>query len=82
MTAFNDFLQSFDGDSSKRGKQFEHFVKWFLKNDPEAAKIYKWLIRQRVKYKAGKLTDTQIQLMESSIKEWEWSPKRGKKVKK
>lgn len=50
-------------------------------NDPEAAKIYKWLIKQRVKYKAGKLTDTQIQLMESLINVWEWSPKRGRKVK-
>jgi hypothetical protein len=49
-------------------------------NDPESAKIYKWLINQRVKYKAGKLTKTQIQLMESSIEGWDWSPKRGKKV--
>ncbi|MEQ1915524.1 MAG: DEAD/DEAH box helicase family protein, partial [Gallionella sp.] len=32
---FSTFYQSLDVDSAKRGKQFEHFVKWFLKNDPE-----------------------------------------------
>ncbi len=32
---FSDFCQSLDPDSLKRGKQFEHFVKWFLKADPE-----------------------------------------------
>ena len=37
MTSFFEFLKSFDTDSGKRGKQFEHFVKWFLKNDPEWA---------------------------------------------
>ena len=37
MTSFVEFLKSFDADSRKRGKQFEHFVKWFLKNDPEWA---------------------------------------------
>jgi superfamily II DNA or RNA helicase len=35
MTLFPDFLSTFDPDAGKRGKQFEHFVKWFLKNDPE-----------------------------------------------
>jgi superfamily II DNA or RNA helicase len=35
MATFNEFLLSLDPDSGKRGKQFEHFVKWFLKNDPE-----------------------------------------------
>jgi predicted helicase len=35
MTSFPDFLSTFDPDAGKRGKQFEHFVKWFLKNDPE-----------------------------------------------
>jgi hypothetical protein len=35
MASFPDFLSMFDPDASKRGKQFEHFVKWFLKNDPE-----------------------------------------------
>ena len=35
MTTFSDFLTSFDPDAGKRGRQFEHFVKWFLKNDPE-----------------------------------------------
>lgn len=27
---FIDFYQSLDPDTFKRGKQFEHFVKWFL----------------------------------------------------
>ena len=35
MGTFNEFLLSLDSDAGKRGKQFEHFVKWFLKNDPE-----------------------------------------------
>lgn len=35
MASFNEFLGSLDPDAGKRGKQFEHFVKWFLKNDPE-----------------------------------------------
>jgi len=34
---FSDFYSSLDADSAKRGKQFEHFVKWFLKADPEWA---------------------------------------------
>ncbi len=33
MATFSEFLNSFDPDS--KGKEFEHFVKWFLKNDPE-----------------------------------------------
>jgi predicted helicase len=37
MASFSDFLATFDPDSGKRGRQFEHFVKWFLKNDPEWA---------------------------------------------
>lgn len=32
---FSDFYQNLDIDPAKRGKQFEHFVKWFLKADPE-----------------------------------------------
>ena len=35
MASFNEFLLSFDPDPGKRGKQFEYFVKWFLKNDPD-----------------------------------------------
>ena len=35
MTTFNQFISTFDTDSSRKGKQFELFVKWFLKNDPE-----------------------------------------------
>lgn len=38
MTAsFSDFYTSLDPDPLKRGKQFEHFVQWFLKVDPEWA---------------------------------------------
>ena len=32
---FSDFYNSLDADPAKRGKQFEHFIKWFLKADPE-----------------------------------------------
>jgi len=28
---FSDFYDSLDADPARRGKQFEHFVKWFLK---------------------------------------------------
>jgi len=35
MASFGEFLSSLDPDAGKRGRQFEHFVKWFLKNDPE-----------------------------------------------
>lgn len=34
---FSDFYQSLDADPIKRGKQFEQFVKWFLKADSEWA---------------------------------------------
>jgi superfamily II DNA or RNA helicase len=34
---FSDFYNSLDADPVRRGKQFEHFVKWFLKADPEWA---------------------------------------------
>ena len=34
---FSDFYSSLDADPARRGKQFEHFVKWFLKADPEWA---------------------------------------------
>jgi predicted helicase len=33
MTTFAEFLNSLDPET--KGKQFEHFVKWFLQNDPE-----------------------------------------------
>ena len=46
MSSFNQFISSFDKDSSKRGKQFEVFVKWFLENDPvwksEVDKVWMW----------------------------------------
>ena len=32
---FSDFYNSLDADPARRGKQFEHFVLWFLKTDPE-----------------------------------------------
>ena len=35
MAEFANFYKNLDIDPSKRGKQFEHFVKWFLKADPE-----------------------------------------------
>ena len=34
---FSDFYSNLDADPAKRGKQFEHFVLWFLKADPEWA---------------------------------------------
>ena len=37
MANFSEFLGSLDADPGKRGKQFESFIKWFLKNDPEWA---------------------------------------------
>ena len=37
MATFSEFFSSLDPDAGKRGKQFEHFIKWFLKNDPEWA---------------------------------------------
>lgn len=35
MATFLELYQSLDDDPLKRGKQFERFTKWFLKNDPE-----------------------------------------------
>src|SRR6476659_8291451 len=37
MASFSEFLSTFDADTNRRGKQFERFTKWFLKNDPEWA---------------------------------------------
>jgi len=34
---FSAFYNSLDADPARRGKQFELFVKWFLKADPEWA---------------------------------------------
>jgi predicted helicase len=43
---FSCFYKSLDPDPLKRGKQFEHFVKWFLQNEPEwstqVAKVWLW----------------------------------------
>jgi superfamily II DNA or RNA helicase len=35
MAKFDDFYATLDADQQVRGKQFEHFVKWFLQTDPE-----------------------------------------------
>jgi predicted helicase len=35
VASFLELYQSLDDDPLKRGKQFERFAKWFLKNDPE-----------------------------------------------
>jgi len=35
VATFLELYQSLDIDPLKRGKQFERFTKWFLKNDPE-----------------------------------------------
>jgi len=35
VATFLELYQSLDDDPLKRGKQFERFTKWFLKNDPE-----------------------------------------------
>lgn len=35
MATFLELYQSLDDDPLKRGKQFERFTKWFLKNDPK-----------------------------------------------
>jgi predicted helicase len=46
VPSFSDFLATLDPDSGKRGRQFEHFVKWFLTNDPEwatqVAQVWLW----------------------------------------
>ena len=34
MATFDEFYASLDPDVGIRGKQFEKFVKWFLKTDP------------------------------------------------
>jgi len=35
VATFLELYQTLDDDPLKRGKQFERFTKWFLKNDPE-----------------------------------------------
>ena len=46
MTAFTKFLETFDPDENRRGKQFEVFVKKFLGNDPywstQVEQIWLW----------------------------------------
>jgi len=45
MATFDEFYSSLDSDRGIRGKEFEKFVKWFLKNDPVWASQVKdiWL---------------------------------------
>ena len=35
MATFDEFYALLDADPGTRGKQFEHFVRWFLQTDPE-----------------------------------------------
>ena len=46
MATFEEFYISLDPDSGIRGKQFEKFVKWFLKTDPvwksQVKEIWLW----------------------------------------
>jgi superfamily II DNA or RNA helicase len=46
MSSFSQFLATFDTDPGRRGRQFEHFVKWFLTTDPEwstqVARVWLW----------------------------------------
>ena len=35
MATFSEFLSSLSPDPNTRGKEFEGFVEWFLKADPE-----------------------------------------------
>jgi superfamily II DNA or RNA helicase len=46
VATFLELYKSLDADPQKRGKQFEHFTKWFLKNDPEwstqVAQVWLW----------------------------------------
>src|ERR1700741_4182296 len=47
MGTFSHFLATLHPDTRIRGTQFEHFVKWFLKNDPEWAtqvdQVWLWI---------------------------------------
>ena len=72
MATFDEFYSSLDSDPSIRGKQFEKFVKWFLKNDPVWASKVKeiWLWDEHPKrsewecneanYRSNKLKHYQI----------------------
>ena len=43
---FTKFLESFDADNNRRGKQWEHVCKWFLETDPvyrdRVKKVWLW----------------------------------------
>ena len=43
---FTKFLESFDADNNRRGKQWEHVCKWFLETDPvyraRLKKVWLW----------------------------------------
>ena len=46
MATFTELSKSFDIDKNKKGKEFERFVKWFLKTDPQWStqvdKVWLW----------------------------------------
>lgn len=46
MGNFVNFFNTLSPDPNRRGKQFEHFVKWFLENDPQwstqVEKVWLW----------------------------------------
>ena len=46
MTTFDEFYSQLDSDAGVRGKQFEHFIKWFLKTAPQWSsqvdKVWLW----------------------------------------
>ena len=46
LATFDEFYASLDPDIGVRGKQFEKFVKWFLKTDPtwatQVEEIWLW----------------------------------------
>ena len=67
MATFDEFYSSLDSDPRIRGKQFEKFVKWFLKNDP----IGRWVRRQKNEFKNNNLSKERISLLES-ISGWNW----------
>ncbi len=43
---FGELLDSLNADPARRGRKFEHFVKWFLTTDPEwatqVAQVWLW----------------------------------------
>ena len=72
MATFDEFYKSLDPDSGVRGKQFEKFVKWFLKTDPvwksQVKEVWLWDEHpQRSEWGP----DCGIDLLES-LEDWVW----------